>query len=221
MGEKEMFKTEILFEDKDIVVVVKPIGILSQSDEKGSENCEEILNDYMKQKGEKCKVHLIHRLDRNVGGVMVFAKNKQAAASLSSQIQNKTFVKEYYALVHSKPDTDEGVFEDLLFKDSRKNKTFVVNRVRKGVKDAKLAYKLIKTYESDYGQVSLVHIRLYTGRTHQIRVQFASRKMPLVGDGKYGGRDNNAGIGLWSYKLTFVHPILKKEISFAKESPFG
>ncbi len=208
---------KILYEDKDIIVIDKPVGILSQSDGKGSENCEDILNACMADKGEKGKVHLIHRLDRNVGGVMVFAKNKAAAASLSAQIQNKTFIKEYVALVHSAPEETQGVFEDLLFKDSRKNKTFVVNRMRKGVKDAKLSYKVLETCDSKYGQVSLVHIRLYTGRTHQIRVQFASRKMPLVGDGKYGGSDNGADIGLRSYRLTFIHPSEKKEVIFRTE----
>lgn len=205
---------KILFEDKDIIVIEKPVGMLSQSDGKGSENCESMLNEYIQNKGEKGCVHLIHRLDRNVGGVMVFAKNKMSAASLSTQIQNKTFIKEYKALVHSKPEEPEGIMEDLLFKDSRKNKTFVVNRMRKGVKDAKLSYKVLETKDSPYGEVSLVHIRLYTGRTHQIRVQFASRKMPLVGDGKYGGSDNGANIGLWSYRLTFIHPRTKKEMSF-------
>lgn len=205
---------KIVFEDRDIIVIEKPVGILSQSDGKGSENCESLLNEYIQNKGEKGSVYLIHRLDRNVGGVMAFAKNKMAAASLSTQIQNKTFIKEYRALVHSKPEADEGIMEDLLFKDSRKNKTFVVNRMRKGVKDAKLSYKVLETKDSPYGEVSLVHIRLYTGRTHQIRVQFASRKMPLVGDGKYGGSDNGANIGLWSYRLTFVHPRTKEEICF-------
>ena len=211
---------KILYEDKDIIVIDKPVGILSQSDGKGSENCEDKLNGYIKDKGEKGSVHLIHRLDRNVGGVMVFAKNRTAAASLSAQIQNKTFIKEYRALVHSKPEENEGIFEDLLFKDSRKNKTFVVNRMRKGVKDAKLSYKVLETCDSKYGEVSLVHIRLYTGRTHQIRVQFASRKMPLVGDGKYGGSDNGADIGLHSCRLTFVHPFTKKEVVFESEEDF-
>lgn len=208
---------KIIYEDKDIIVIEKPVGILSQADEKGSENCESMLNGYIQDKGEKGSVYLIHRLDRNVGGVMVFAKNKRAAASLSAQIQNKTFVKEYQALVHSKPQENEGVMEDLLFKDSRKNKTFVVNRMRKGVKDAKLSYRVLETIQSRYGEVSLVHVRLYTGRTHQIRVQFASRKMPLVGDGKYGGSDNSASIGLKSKKLTFIHPSTGETVSFECE----
>ncbi len=211
---------KILYEDRDIIVIEKPVGILSQDDGKGSENCESLLNEYIVSKGERGCVYLIHRLDRNVGGVMVFARNKMAAASLSTQMQNKTFIKEYRALIHSRPENDEGIMEDLLFKDSRKNKTFVVNRMRKGVREAKLSYKVLETKDSPYGEVSLVHIRLYTGRTHQIRVQFASRKMPLVGDGKYGGSDNGAKIGLWSYRLTFVHPGTKEEVSFESRARF-
>ena len=130
---------------------------------------------------------------------MVYAKNKEAAADLSSQIQRGVMVKEYVALVEGTPPM-EGVFEDLLFKDSRKNKVFVVDRLRAGVKAAKLSYNRLRA-----GEQSLVRVRLYTGRSHQIRVQFASRGFPLVGDKKYGAQGNEKEIGLFSCCLSFVH----------------
>lgn len=144
-------------------------------------------------------VYTVHRLDKNVGGVMVYAKNKETAASLSKQIQSGEMVKEYVALVEGSPP-QEGVFEDFLFKDSRKNKVFVVDRQRAGVKAAKLSYNRLRA-----GEQSLVRVRLYTGRSHQIRVQFASRGFPLVGDKKYGARGKEKEICLFSCCLTFVH----------------
>ncbi len=145
------------------------------------------------------EIYTVHRLDKNVGGVMVYAKTREAAASLSKQIQNGLMVKEYVALVEGIPP-EEGVLEDLLFKDSRKNKVFVVDRQRAGVKAAKLSYKLLAS-----GEHSLVRVRLYTGRSHQIRVQFASRGFPLVGDHKYGARGKEKEIYLFSCQLTFIH----------------
>ena len=149
----------------------------------------------------------VHRLDKNVGGVMVYARNKATAATLSKAIQQGEMIKEYVAKVHNTPP-ESGVLEDFLFKDSKKNKVFVVKRERKGVKQAKLEYKLIRSYE----EISLVRIRLYTGRSHQIRVQFASRGFPLVGDHKYGARDNAASPMLYSCKITF--PYKYKTVSF-------
>lgn len=166
------------------MVCIKPVGLDSEHE------LLAILGD---------NVYTVHRLDKNVGGVMVYAKTKEAAASLSKQIQDGQMVKEYLAMVEGTPP-EEGVLEDLLFKDSRKNKVFVVERKRAGVKAAKLTYKLLAA-----GERSLVHIRLYTGRSHQIRVQFASRGFPLVGDKKYGARGKEKEIGLFSCKLTFIH----------------
>lgn len=175
---------EILFEDRDIVVCIKPVGLDSEHELPAALGGN---------------VFPVHRLDKNVCGVMVFAKNRAAAANLSMQIQNGQMVKEYLALVEGTPP-QEGVFEDLLFKDSRKNKVFVVNRQRAGVKAAKLSFKLLRA-----GEQSLVRVRLYTGRSHQIRVQFASRGFPLVGDKKYGARGMEREIALFSSCLTFVH----------------
>ena len=207
---------EILFEDRDIIVVCKDTGILSQRDESGNVNLQDMISDYLSEKGEKGETFVLHRLDRNVGGVMVYAKNKRSAAQLSGQIQKRVFMKEYLAVIHSKPEQSEGVFEDLLFKDSKKNKSYVVTRARKGVKDAKLSYKLLGTRESEYGEISLVRVLLHTGRTHQIRVQCSSRKMPLVGDGKYGGSDKCESIGLWSCSVSFIHPSTGEKVTFEK-----
>lgn len=210
---------EILFEDKDIIVLIKPAGVLSQADDKGNKSLIDLINEYLKQKCEKTDVHVIHRLDKNVGGVMIYAKNAFAASKLSSQVQQGRMIKEYMAVVHSKPAEESGYMEDLLFKDSRKNKSYVVSRERKGVRKAKLYYKTVKTQVTQYGEASLVRIRLFTGRTHQIRVQFSSRKMPLVGDSRYGANDG-CDIALWSYRLTFNHPRTKEEMVFSKDNFF-
>ena len=137
---------------------------------------------------------------RDLEAVMVYARSKPAAASLSKAIQDGAMIKEYVALVHGTPP-ENGDWTDLLFKDSRKNKVFVVKRERRGVKKARLTYRLLKA-----GEQSLVRVRLYTGRSHQIRVQFASRKHPLVGDGKYGSKCNRCTPALWAWRLTFPHP---------------
>lgn len=195
---------EILFADKQIAVCVKPVGVLSQCD--GEEDMVILLK---KQLGGE--IFPVHRLDRNVGGVMVFARTAKAAASLSSQIQNGGFVKRYLAAVHGIPSPASGEMTDLLFRDSRSGKTFVVGRPRKGTKEARLAYSTIDSAEGN----SLVLVRLFTGRTHQIRVQFASRKMPLLGDGKYGSRDGKCEIALWSHRVSFRHPVNSEQMSYS------
>lgn len=197
---------EILFEDKDILVCIKPQGIVSQSDA-SSESMISLLEAHT---GET--VYPLHRLDREVGGVMVYAKSHFAAATLSKDIAEHNFKKEYMALVHGKPEADKGEMRDLLFKDSRKNKSYVVKRIRKGVKEALLEYEVIGSKNG----LSLVRVLLHTGRTHQIRVQFASRKMSLVGDRKYGADDAFKNIGLWSYRITFKHPKTKELLKFEK-----
>lgn len=185
---------EILFENNDFVVCVKPIGVASQND-----NMQDMVKLLSQQTGSE--IFPVHRLDTAVGGTMVFAKNSKTAAYLSKQIQNGTFKKRYLAVVSGKPVTDSGVLEDLLFKDSRKNKSYVVKRERKGVKKAKLEYELISHNDG----MSLISVFLHTGRSHQIRVQFASRKMPLIGDGKYGSKDNRCNVALWSSEIAFEY----------------
>lgn len=179
---------EILFSDKDIAVCIKPVGVDSEK------QLPELLSETLG--GD---FYTVHRLDKNVGGVMVYARSSKSAARLSADIQNGEMIKEYLALVHGTPDPC-GVMEDLLFKDSSKNKVFVVKRERRGVKKAKLEYDVVRA-----GETSLVHVRLHTGRSHQIRVQFASRGFPLVGDRKYGAKDEFAAPMLFSSKITFPH----------------
>ncbi len=203
---------QILFEDMDIIVCIKPCGVLSQADKNNNPNMIDMLENLC-----KTQIFPIHRLDREVGGVMVYAKNKTSAASLSAQVQNGKLKKEYIAMIHQKPTENSGEMVDFLFKDSCKNKSYVVKRERKGVKKAILNYELIKSFIIDNEVYSIVKIRLVTGRTHQIRVQFSSRKMSLVGDRKYGGKDNFENIGLWSYGLRFSHPVTKELMYFNSE----
>ena len=177
---------EILYEDRDLAVIVKPVGLDSQA------GVPEALQTQLGG-----MFYPVHRLDLNVGGVMVYARTKQAAAALSKAIQDGTMVKEYVAMVHGEPP-EEGDWEDLLFKDSAKNKVFVVKRMRGGVKKARLEYRRLTQ-----GAASLVRIRLHTGRSHQIRVQFASRRYPLVGDHKYGSKDDANAPMLFSCCITF------------------
>ena len=192
----------VLFEDKHLLVVEKDAGILSEPDGSGND----IVTLCSNHTGAEC--YLVHRLDRGTGGVMVLAKTKAAAGKLSALVSERAFSKEYLAVIKGAPEVSEGIFKDLLFKDSRKNKSFVVTRARKGVKEASLEYRVLGAKED----TSLVLVKLHTGRTHQIRVQFASRKMPLLGDGKYGSRDNRCETALWSCRLSFKHPMTGKEI---------
>lgn len=182
---------EILYQDSDIIVCIKPVGIDSEHE------LPQALG------GE---IYTVHRLDKNVGGVMVYARAKAAAAALSKAAQDGAMVKEYVATVHGAPP-ENGDWEDWLFKDSRKNKVFVVKKQRAGVKKARLTYRALRV-----GEESLVRIRLYTGRSHQIRVQFASRGYPLVGDHKYGSRDEKTAPMLFSCCLRF--PYKGKEVCF-------
>ena len=179
---------EILYSDANIAVCIKPVGLDSE---------QEVPDALIQQLGGQ--IFPIHRLDKNVGGVMVYARTKPAAASLSKAAQDGTMVKEYVAMVHGTPP-EQGDWEDLLWKDSRKNKVFVVKRVRGGVKKARLEFTRLSQ-----GETSLVRIRLHTGRSHQIRVQFASRGYPLVGDHKYGARDSSPAPMLFSCCVSFPY----------------
>ena len=184
---------EILYSDKDMVVLVKPVGMDSEHEVPAALGGE---------------VHPIHRLDKNVGGVMVYARTKPAAAALSKAVQEGTMIKEYVATVHGTPP-EEGDWEDLLWKDSAKNKVFVVKRQRGGVKKARLGFRRLRE-----GDPSLVRVRLNTGRSHQIRVQFSSRGFPLVGAHKYGSRAEATAPMLFSCCLTF--PYKGKTLRFEK-----
>lgn len=198
---------KILYNDDYIVVCIKPTGMLSQADSNGEKSMITELSDMC-----GCEIYPLHRLDKGVSGVMVYAKTKFAANVLSRDIAEHNFKKEYLAVVSGLPE-EKGEMVDLLFKDSRKNKSFVVKGMRKGVKSAKLEYERMKTD----AEKSLVRVLLHTGRTHQIRVQFASRKMPLLGDKKYGGDASYNNIALLSYRLTFRHPKTKEELVFTAD----
>ena len=196
----------ILYKDDQLVVVEKPIGLLSQLDASGADSVLKRLE------AQGLTVKTVHRLDRETGGVMVYALTDKSAASLSATVQDHTlFVKEYLAVVQGTPSEPRGEMEDLLFHDVRKNKSYVVRRKRGGVKQAKLAYEVLASADNDNGTFSLVRVRLFTGRTHQIRVQFASRQLPLVGDRRYGGL-HSCSLALWSHRLTFPHLVSDKTI---------
>lgn len=199
----------ILFEDKDIIVCIKDVGVLSEESDR--DNMPDLIRRHLNDPA--AYIGVVHRLDAAVGGVMVYAKSKTAAAKLSAQIQSGKFKKEYLAVISGRPESDKGTYRDLLFKDSAKNKVFVVKRARKGVKEAELEYSVLQTEKDGENGISLIKIKLKTGRSHQIRVQFSSRKMPLLGDGKYGSR-YKCNIALFSTAIKFIHPEAHEEMHF-------
>lgn len=203
-GERGMDSIEILYKDAAIIVCMKPRGVLSQTGPAGEKNMVDLLSQQLG--GE---IFPVHRLDKSVGGVMVYARTKSAAAELTRQIQQGNVKKEYLAVVHGIMSPLSGSLEDLLLHDKKRNKSYVVQRQRAGVKKALLSYVTLQTEQA----VSLVQVRLFTGRTHQIRVQFSSRQHPLLGDGTYGG--GKGTLSLWSVRLQLMHPVNKKQLCFA------
>ena len=199
---------EILYQDNDIIVCIKPAGLLSEGEGEDS-----LLTVLSAQCGGQ--VFPVHRLDRGAAGLMVFARNSKAAAGLSRAVQEKQLKKEYFARVSGVPAEKEGEMTDFLFKDSRKGKVFAVKRPRKGVREARLTYRVLW----QEGDSSLVRVTLDTGRTHQIRVQFSSRGMPLWGDGKYGSRVKGE-LALFSCGLGFPHPRTGKRMEW-EAKPMG
>ena len=200
---------KILFEDKHIAVCLKPAGILSQNGNGNGTDMISLLNEHIEQSGEKAEAFPVHRLDRETAGIMVYAKSSKAAAALSKQIEQNTVKKHYYAVVKGSPEEKSGVLKDLLFRDKQKNKSYTVKRMRKGVREASLEYEVI----GENGGFSLLDILLHTGRTHQIRVQFSSRKMPLYGDGRYGG--GGGSLALFAQTLEFCHPVSGERLVFS------
>ncbi len=212
-----MEEIKIIYSDSSVVVCVKPAGIPCESANERTKSLTKILSE---QLGAPY-VGMVHRLDQVTEGLMVYSLSEKATGKLSEYIASGQAEKEYLAVVHGIPEIPEGEMRDLLYRDSKKNKSFVVDRKRGGVKEALLEYKLLSSAESKYGTLSLVRIKLHTGRTHQIRVQFASRKMPLLGDGKYGARDNGADVALLSCRLSFPHPKNGKQMDFSIDPPDG
>ena len=201
---------ELVYRDSDIVVCLKPPKVLS-TDEPGGvpELVREALGD------PKADVRTVHRLDRVVSGLMVLARNPVAASELSRQIREDAFQKEYVAIIHGSPEYDVGKFWDLLLRDKARKMTFVASEEGKGVQPASLSYRVLRKAKG----LSRVRIKLETGRTHQIRVQFSSRGLPLVGERKYSILEDPCDIALWSYRLQFTHPVSGEKMEFIQEPP--
>jgi 23S rRNA pseudouridine1911/1915/1917 synthase len=210
---------KILYEDADTLVVDKPSGLLSEASEKAPSVINALLSH-----GQNGFLAPITRLDREVSGVMLLAKTPKGASHYSALMTDRTALKkEYLAVIAGRMEEKTGELHDLLFKDSAKNKSFVVKRMRRGVKEASLSYEVLEEQGKDDAAVSLVRVILHTGRTHQIRVQFSSRRHPLVGDRKYGGGESSP-IGLLSYRLTFRSPKGKSVVCVSekvKNAPFA
>ena len=201
---------EFIYQDKDIIVCVKPAGVLS-TDEPGGlpEMVRQALAD------PDANVRTVHRLDRTVSGLMVLARRSKAASELSRQIREGEFGKEYMAVIHGDPGEDSGTYRDLLLRDKRERKTYIVSQPDKDVQEAVLTYRVLNRAED----LTRVRIQLHTGRTHQIRVQFSGRGWPLVGDRKYGNPEETCNIALWSYRLAFQHPYSGQPMEFILEPP--
>ena len=210
-----MQKLNVLFEDNHIIVVEKIVNIPSQADKTGDLDMLTIIKDYIKEKYNKpgnVYLGLVHRLDRPVGGVMVFAKTSKAAARLSEQVRVKEFDKKYLVVVNGKISPEKGTFEDYLLKNEKKNMSKVVPENTKNSKYANLDYEVLKYNEEI--NLSVVKVHLHTGRHHQIRVQFSSRDHSIYGDQKYGGRGHGKQIALWAYSLSLYHPITREKLEF-------
>lgn len=210
-----MQNLKIIYEDNHIIIVEKKPNIPSQADNTGDIDMLTIIKQYIKEKYNKpgnVYLGLVHRLDRPVGGVMVFAKTSKAASRLSNQVREKVFKKKYLAVVDGEIKNKSGILEDYLYKDARNNISKVVNKDKKNSKFAKLDYEVIKYNEVK--NLSLVKINLHTGRHHQIRVQLSNFGHSIFGDQKYGTRGRGKQIALWAYELSILHPITGKQLTF-------
>ena len=201
----------LIYCDDSLLICEKPIRVPSESPG---------LPDLIREQ-EGYPVFPVHRLDQTTGGVCVLARSSSVCTEMQRLFQLDQVIKEYLAVVSGTPDTDSGLFYDLLYHDQRTNKTFVVDKMRKGVKDASCEWSVLETVDSPDGRISLVRIRLHSGRTHQIRIQFASRKMPLVGDRRYGSRIRASVPALWSARICFPHPLSDQTIDVSSRPPDG
>lgn len=194
---------DIVYEDDYLIVVNKPVGLSSQKEDKESLVTElEILKNQ--------SIYPVHRLDKMVSGLIIYARDSKTAGKLSKVINNGFFEKEYLAVVENPFEEEKGDLTDLLYYDRKKNKSYVVDRERNGVKEARLNYQVLEQQDNK----ALIRVNLLTGRTHQIRVQFANQGHPLCGDGKYGSKDNHCTVALHSYQMTFKHPITNRLMNF-------
>lgn len=204
---------KVLYEDNHIIVVIKPYNIPSQSDKTNDIDMLSLVKEYIKEKYQKpgnVYVGLVHRLDRPVGGIMVFAKTSKAASRLSESIRNKSFSKTYLAVVNGKFEKQNGILENYLWKDEALNMSKVVSKDKKGAKLARLTYEVL----AEKNDLSLVKINLETGRHHQIRVQFSNAGHSLYGDQKYDKGSMGKQIALWAYRLEFKHPVKDEIMKF-------
>lgn len=210
-----MQNLKVIYEDNHIIVVEKVPNIPSQADKTGDVDMLSLVKDYIKEKYNKpgnVYLGLVHRLDRPVGGIMIFAKTSKAASRLSNEVREKVFKKKYLAVVDGKIEEEKGTLEDYLYKDQRNNMSKVVNKDKKNAKFAKLDYEVLKY--NKIKDLSLVKINLHTGRHHQIRVQLSNLGHSIFGDQKYGKRGRGKQIALWAYELTIKHPTTKEEMTF-------
>jgi 23S rRNA pseudouridine1911/1915/1917 synthase len=210
-----MQKLNVIYEDNHIIVVEKMPNIPSQSDKTEDIDMLSMVKAYIKEKYNKpgnVYVGLVHRLDRPVGGIMVFAKTSKSASRLSEQVRNKDFKKKYLAVVDGKLKENQGTLEDYLYKDERNNISKVVSKEKKNSKLAKLDYEVL--CYNEVKDLSLIRVNLHTGRHHQIRVQLSNFGHSIFGDQKYGTRGQGKQIALWAYELTFLHPTTKEKLTF-------
>lgn len=210
VSQEQTTQLDILYADQDILVCIKPARVLS-TDEPGG--LPSLVRTALEN--EKADVRTVHRLDRVVSGVMVLARNAKTASELSRQIREDAFEKEYLAVVHGKPEAGSGTLTDLLYRDKARKMTMVASGPAKGVQEAILDYELLNCAQ----EMSRVKILLRTGRTHQIRVQFSSRNMPLVGERKYCTLEDPCEIALWSHRIAFTHPRTGEKVTFTKDPP--
>ena len=212
---EELQKINVIYEDNHLLVVEKPINIPVCEDESHDMDFLTILKKYIKNKYDKpgnVYLGLVHRLDRPVGGIMVFAKTSKAASRLSEQVRNKTFQKKYLTIVNGKMEENNTQLVDYLWKNPKTNTSYVVSKNKKMAKEAILDYEVLK-YDEDLN-LSVLKVNLQTGRHHQIRVQLSSRNHSIYGDQKYGGRGHGKQICLWAYELRLKHPVSKEDLTF-------
>lgn len=203
----------ILYEDAHLVLCVKPVGVLSEDSEQGA--CmPALLRRHYREQGKPDYIATVHRLDKIVGGVMLFSRRREVTGKLTAAVAEHRVTKEYLAVLRGHPAEASSTLTDLLFRDASKNKSYVVKRMRKGVREASLEYVTLGSTE----ELTLVRVRLHTGRTHQIRVQFSSRGLPLLGDIRYGSKAD-CSTALWSYHMAFTHPVTGRTVNVACPPP--
>ena len=204
----------IVYEDRSLLLCVKPVGVLSEDSENGA-SMPRLLRQHYAARHQPDYIATVHRLDKITGELMLFSRQKAATGKLIAAVAEHRVEKEYLAVLRGHPAEKEAELTDLLFRDAAKNKSYVVKRMRKGVREAKLSYRVL----GETNELTLVRVRLYTGRTHQIRVQFSARGLPLLGDIRYGSKDANCSAALWSYRLALTHPVTGERIDVIQPPP--